>query len=244
MIKTFDARRGIALFNSEEEAIVFSVEHWIKLAKKAIDTKGAFFVALSGGSTPKQIFSKFTPDMLDWSRVFLFWSDERNAPPTDKESNYKMALDAGFGKLPIPKEQIFRMHAEDHIEENAKAYEKTISKILQGRPFDLIMLGMGDDGHTASLFPDTEALLIEDRLVVANYVPSKETTRMTFTFPLINKALHTVFYVLGKSKAEAVLEVFSDKRGKYPASHVGTPSHPSLWILDKEASSMLNMCNL
>ncbi len=239
MIKTFDKRRTIALPGDEEKTIQFAVDHWIKTAQKAIASKGSFFVALSGGSTPKKIFSHFTPSMLDWSSVYLFWSDERSVLPTDPESNYKMALDSGLGKLPIPKAQIFRMHAEKDIEENALLYEKKIKEIVPNASFDLIMLGMGEDGHTASLFPETKALREKDRLVVANSVPSKQTTRMTFTFPLINKAQEIVIYVLGKGKQDALENIFTNPSSSLPATQVGSVLHPALWIIDDAAGLLL-----
>jgi 6-phosphogluconolactonase len=125
---------------------------------------------------------------IDWSKIFLFWSDERPVPPEHPESNFFMAMQAGLAKLPIPSSQIFRMHAENEIEKRAREYEKTIQRVLNGRPFDLMMLGMGEDGHTASLFPDTKGLDAKDQLIIANFVPQKKSWRMTVTFKCINNA--------------------------------------------------------
>ncbi|MBP9841821.1 MAG: 6-phosphogluconolactonase [Simkaniaceae bacterium] len=208
----------------------FAVEHWIHSAQTAIEEHGAFYVALSGGSTPKAIYEALSKRTdLDWSKVYLFWSDERSVPPTDPESNYHMAMEAGLKTLPIL--HIFRMDPGAPPEN----YEITIRRMLGNHPFDLIMLGMGPDGHTASLFPDTEALKEEKKWVVKNHVPQKHTDRITMTFPCLNRAKQTVFYVIGPDKKEKLTEILSGTT-HYPASLVGTPTHPALWIADKEAA--------
>lgn len=220
----------------------FSVEHFIGACRDAIQDHGQFFVALSGGSTPKAIYEVLCqPDYsseIEWGKVHLFWGDERSVPPTSLDSNYHMAMKAGFEKMLLPPGHIHRMVAEENIEENAKHYESTILRILDGQSFDLVMLGMGEDGHTASLFPNTSALKSNGRLVVANHVPQKETWRMTFTFDCINDAAQTVFYVMGKSKAEMIAKVFSTEPF-LPCQLVGTPDHPALWITDEAAASLI-----
>ena len=228
-----DDRRNIEVPGDKETTIVFAMCHWLKCAQDAIDNHGAFFVALSGGSTPKAIFEALSkkPDAIDWSRVHLFWSDERSVPPDDPESNYHMAMHSGLEKLPIKPENINRMVAETNTEQNAQEYENLIKQTLLNRPFDLIMLGMGDDGHTASLFPNTSALTVTDRLVVANPVPQKKTTRMTFTYPLINAATNIAIYVIGKTKAPMLEKVLAPD-SPYPISQIGTAATPALIITD------------
>ncbi|MDN3507780.1 MAG: 6-phosphogluconolactonase [Simkaniaceae bacterium] len=225
--------KKVKSFETKEKAIEFAVEHWLDCGKQAIENHGAFFVALSGGSTPKAIFQVLATkkDALDWSRVHLFWSDERSVSPDDPDSNYHMAMHSGLEKLPIDPAHIYRMVAEDNIEQNALEYENHIKTTLLNRPFDLIMLGMGDDGHTASLFPETSALTITDRLVVANPVPQKKTTRMTFTYPLINAAANIAIYVLGHGKATMLKQVLAPD-SPYPISGIGTPASPALYITD------------
>ncbi|HEX4839464.1 MAG TPA: 6-phosphogluconolactonase [Rhabdochlamydiaceae bacterium] len=220
----------------------FSVEHFINTCRDAIQDHGQFFVALSGGSTPKALYELLCQpqysEEIEWSKIHLFWSDERSVPPTHEGSNYRMAMKAGFEKMLLLPEHIHRMEAEEEIDKNALKYEKKIVKILNGQSFDLVMLGMGEDGHTASLFPQTDALHAKGRLVVANHVPQKETWRMTLTFDCINDAAHTVFYVLGQSKAEMMARVFSEK-AVLPCQKVGTPDNPALWIADQAAASLI-----
>lgn len=239
-----DARRKIALPGNSELTLSFAADLWIQIANEAIRDHGFFAVALSGGSTPKKIFQKLCTlaDRIDWTKVFLFWSDERSVPPTDPDSNYNMAMEAGgLSQLPIPKNQIFRMVAEEDIEANAKAYEDIILDKLGSHPFDLVMLGMGEDGHTASLFPHTEALNTEGRLVVSNFVPQKNAWRMTFTYECINRSLHICLYALGASKAEILEKVLLGPSNpkEYPSQRIGTTVNPALWIVDNEAAANL-----
>ena len=239
-----DQRRHLIIPGNYEVTIAFCCDHFCKLAKNAIDTHGAFFVALSGGSTPKTIFERLTTEpyaqKIDWSKVHLFWGDERSVPPDHEESNYRMAMKAGLEKMPIPKEQIHRMHAEKEIEKNALEYEKTILQVLGKHPFDMIMLGMGEDGHTASLFPETKALYEKEHLVVANEVPQKNTWRMTLTFDCINQAQNAVFYVLGAGKKEMLARVLSAGE-KFPSQRIGTKEHPALWIADEAAAALFTL---
>jgi 6-phosphogluconolactonase len=237
----WDERRNIVIPGNKEEALAFSAKHFVYCAIEAIKHHQKFFVALSGGSTPKVIYDLLAHeyhDALDWSKVYVFWSDERAVGPTHPDSNYQMAMQSGFAKLPIPPGQIFRMQAENQIKENAALYEQTIEKVLQGYSFDLVMLGMGEDGHTASLFPNTKGLEDKAHLVIPNYIPQKDSWRMTLTFKCINNASNIVFYVLGNTKKEPLKKVFTEKDPSllYPASKVGTKEHPALWIIDKDAS--------
>lgn len=238
----FDDRRHLIIAGDHAETITFALEHFIETANQALTARGAFCVALSGGSTPKEIYQKLASPLyrtrIDWARVHLFWSDERSVPPTSAESNYHMAMEAGLNTLPIPKEHIHRMVAEEKIEENAAQYEALVKE----RTFDLIMLGMGEDGHTASLFPGTEALNETKRLVVPNHVPQQNTWRMTFTYPLINAAKQTAIYVLGGEKKERLLAVLKPKPEDppYPIQKIGTREHPALWIVDKEAATLIS----
>lgn len=243
--RSWDDRRDIIVPGDYQTTLIYCVEHFIALSKQAMKDHGAFYAALSGGSTPKAIFEHLTSapydQMVEWNKVHLFWSDERAVPPDSPESNYHMAMQAGLAKMPIPKNQIHRMHAEDKIEENALGYEQQIAAVLKGRSFDLVMLGMGEDGHTASLFPHTEALKVQNRLAVANYIPDKKTWRMTFTYDCINQASHIAIYVLGASKKSTLAEVLlsTNQFERYPVQKVGTPAHRALWIADQSAAEGL-----
>lgn len=232
-ILSFDSRRNLFIGASTEEAIQFATEHWVHTAKRSILQRGRFAVALSGGSTPKAIYTELAKvEDLDWKKVFLFWSDERSVPPDHPDSNYKMAMEF-FQKVPIPTSQIFRMVAESDIENNARRYEDKIHHVLKQDLFDLVMLGIGEDGHTASLFPNTQALNEKDRLVVANHVPHLNTNRMTFTFPCINKSHEIALYALGAQKQTIIPKVLNAAIiSPYPSSHIGVEEHKALFILD------------
>lgn len=239
----FDLRRDFAIPGTSEQALDFSVNNWIFLAKEAIEKRGIFNCALSGGSTPKKIFERLVAHKndLDWSKVRLYFSDERCVSLSDKDSNYHMAWESGFKSL-VLKNQIFPMFDPDFESSDPEDAAKNYEKIIHAIEFDLIMLGMGDDGHTASLFPFTHALHSEDRQVVANFLPDKEVWRITFTFEKINKGNHINLYVFGRSKAEKVKEVFTaaENFDLLPVQKIGTPNHKALWILDNESASLLS----
>jgi 6-phosphogluconolactonase len=244
-ILNFDERRDIVIPGDTEDTIRFCVEQFISIGQAAIKDHNFFAVALSGGQTPNAIYRKLsTPEYLtrlDWSRVICFWSDERSVPANSPESNYHNAMEAGLGLLPLSSEHVFRMPAENDIEENALAYEMQIRLVLPSLSFDLMMLGMGEDGHTASLFPKTHALHTTNRLVVANHVPQQNTWRMTLTYECINSSKVINIYALGKKKAEMVYEVLTGKPDfdHLPVQKIGTPKHKALWILDKDAGDLL-----
>lgn len=246
VIKSFDERRELALPGKADETIRFCAQHFIDVVKNGQQARGVAAVALSGGSTPKAIFTLLAlPEyakQVDWKNVLLFWSDERSVPPDHVDSNYKMAMDAGLGKLNLPKENVFRMPADEkNLQLAAAKYEAAIVQHVPEATFDLIMLGMGDDGHTASLFPKTAGLQAVKEKVIANYIPQKETWRLSFTYECIHAAFNTAIYVLGATKAEMVVRVL---KGPYepellPIQRVGTPMHKALWILDDGAASLL-----
>ncbi len=245
IITPLDEKREVAILGYKEEAIRYAAEHFIQAAKESIAERGIFNVALSGGSTPKAIFQTLTSPpystLVDWKKVNLFWSDERAVPPQHPESNFRMAMEAGFDKL-MPAANVFRMQGEGDIEKNAHEYEKILLKIVKDGALDYIMLGMGEDGHTASLFPKTHGLHCdEDRLVIGNFIPRLKDWRMTLTFSCINAAKQIVVYILGKSKAEMLRRIVQDpaQPDLYPLQAVGTPDNKLLIIADKEAASLL-----
>jgi 6-phosphogluconolactonase len=246
MLKTWDERRHLAILDTPKAAVQYAAEHWLACAQESVKRHGSFYVALSGGSTPKAIFETLTrppfKELVPWKHIHLFWGDERAVPPDHPDSNYRMAMKAGLEDMPIPPNQIHRMVAEKAVEDNALAYEAVIHRCLSSNVLDLVMLGMGEDGHTASLFPHTKALHIHDRLVAANYVPQIDAWRMTLTFPCLETAKHTAIYVLGEAKKKRVAEVLKGpyKPDDYPIQRIGTPQRPALWVLDSAASSLIS----
>ncbi len=245
IIHFFDSRRDIAIPGDTAATLHFCIEHFVHVSQTAIAQNENCFAALSGGSTPKAIYQGLCsppyPQAIRWKNMQLFWSDERCVPPYHPESNYHMAMEAGFSKLHIPAENIHRMQAEGDVEEGALAYDHLIKAKVPHQQFDLILLGMGEDGHTASLFPKTHALHTRERLAVANFLPQKDTWRLTLTYDCINQAKNTVIYVLGKNKAEMVKNVLLGpyQPDELPVQRVGSEEHKALWILDKDAASWL-----
>jgi 6-phosphogluconolactonase len=245
-IQFFDDRRDIVIPGNAKETLIFCADQFTNIGNKAIKDGGKFYVALSGGSTPKALFELLASSQynsqIDWNHVVLFWSDERNVPPDNPNSNYKMAMDAGFSSLPIPKDNIHRMEAGGiEIEENAKIYEKLIEELIPNNSFDLVMLGMGEDGHTASLFPRTHGLHAEDRLVIANFVPQLSSWRISLTYECINAAHNISIYIIGKNKASMLKHVLTSPLDpdELPIQKIGSRLHKALWIVDNDAASEL-----
>lgn len=217
-------------------------------AKEAIAESGRFAVALAGGSTPKATYVTLASGYgsssdLDWSKVHVFFGDERTVGPDHEDSNYRMAREALLSLVPVG--SVHRMRGELAPPEAASLYEDELTAFFGLEPgeaprLDLVMLGIGDDGHTASLFPRTPALNVRDRWVVENPVEKLETTRLTLTAPAINAAKKVVFLVAGESKAEALRQIVegdADPRD-YPAKLVRPPNAPE-WLVDEPAARLL-----
>jgi 6-phosphogluconolactonase len=228
-----------------------AAEEVARAANESVRERGRFVIALSGGSTPKSLYTLLATNAraaLPWAQMFFFWSDERHVPPTDPESNYRMAEEALLSKVPLPEGNVFRVPAENpDAEEAALAYERTLRQFFPLRAgelprFDLILLGLGPDGHTASLFPGTAALQEKSRLVVANWVEKFKTYRITFTLPVLNAARSVAFLVSGSDKASALHEVLEgDAPGeKYPAKLVRPAEGKLIWFVDRAAASELS----
>jgi 6-phosphogluconolactonase len=228
-----------------------AADRFVEQAKAAVAARGRFTVALSGGSTPKGLFQDLAATdrgALPWNKMYFFWGDERHVPPDHPESNYRMAREALLSKVPVPAANIFRIPAEDSDASRAAAtYESTLRSFFhlaagQFPEFDLILLGMGPDGHTASLFPRTKALAERTRLVVANWVEKFKTDRITFTVPVLNEARVVEFLVAGKDKVEALHEVLEGPASPelYPSKLV-QPTHGTLvWLMDQAAAAGLS----
>jgi 6-phosphogluconolactonase len=236
----------VRIFPSSPELFRAAAQLFVKLANEAIAAKDSFMVALSGGSTPKGMHSLLATEFVSaiaWDRVCFFWGDERHVPPDHPDSNYRMAYETLLSRVPADPGKIFRVPAENP-DANAAAseYEQTLRTVfrLQGGEtprFDLILLGLGPDGHTASLFPRTSALRENSRLVVANWVEKLDTDRITFTLPVLNNAANVDFLVAGKDKAPAVESVFNSDSdpSEFPAKLVRPPHGQLLWMLTEDA---------
>jgi 6-phosphogluconolactonase len=219
-------------------------------AKEAVEERERFTIALSGGSTPRSLYNLLATNArtsLPWDRMFFFFGDERHVPPTDKDSNFRMANEAMLSKVPIPEANIFRVPAENpDANAAAEAYEQSLLKFFALEPgqvpvFDVILLGLGPDGHTASLFPGTAALQDKSRLVVANWVEKFNTHRITFTLPLLNAARCVAFLVSGTDKAPALEAVLQSSAPgeQYPAKLVHPTNGKLIWLVDRAAASGL-----
>ncbi len=206
-------------------------------------------VALSGGTTPKSLFnywSSLPQGEIEWKNIKFFWGDERCVDPENSESNYKMTKDHLFNNINIPEENIFRIKGENNPAEEAKRYGDLLNRELElnnGTPvFDIVILGMGDDGHTASIFPhEIELWNNQDNCVTATH-PQSGQTRVSLTGKVINAAKNVVFLVTGKNKAEKVKEIIEnpqESEKKYPAALVLPHSDNLFWYLDEAAAEMI-----
>ena len=225
-----------------------AAERFAQLAYAAVSERGRFSVALSGGSTPRALHAHLAAaplrEAVAWDRVHVFWGDERCVPPDHPDSNYRMARETLLDHVPIPATQVHRMPGELPPAEAAAAYEADLRRFFGGADwpgFDLVLLGLGDDGHTASLFPGTPALAETQRWVVANRVEKLATWRITLTAPAINQAGQVMFLVAGAGKAERLREVL---RGPHrpdalPAQLVQPVSGQADWFVDLAAASGL-----
>ncbi len=200
-----------------------------------------FSLALPGGSTPKLFFTRLTQEpyrsQIPWNKVWLFWGDERCVPPDHPESNYGVARQYLLEKVPVVNSHVFRIHGEDPPPETARAYAKTLHEVFKDQEpwptFDLIILGIGPDGHTASLMPGTAAVHEERRWVMENVVRSLQTVRITLVLPVINHARRVWFLVSGPKKAAIFAKVQAGPNHQYPASLVHPESGELTWYVDK-----------
>lgn len=249
----------IKIFPNFEELNLFAAEKFVEIANKAVEEKNRFTVALAGGSTPKSLYQMLSSgdfkNRIDWTRVFFFFGDERNVSPDSEESNFRMAKENLFTPLQIADENILRWQTEiENAETIAVNYELTIWKFFDDNDesivsiddsdfprFDLILLGLGADGHTASLFPFTDALNEMEKITAANIVEKLNTTRLTLTFPVINNARNVIFLVKGADKAETLQTILQGKfqPEKYPAQTVKLNDGDLFWLIERQAAQFL-----
>jgi 6-phosphogluconolactonase len=238
----------VRIFASPEHLFRAAAENFCRIGSQSIRDRGRFSVALSGGSTPRGLHTELVQDFakrLPWQGAFFFWSDERHVPPTDPESNYRMANETLLSKLPIPAGNIFRVPSEmPDAGDAARIYEQTLHNFFRPAAdsfprFDLILLGMGPDGHAASLFPGTTALEEKQHWVVANWVEKFSTFRITFTYPVLNHAANVIFLVSGADKAAMVERALKDPTANLPCQGVRPVDGELIWFLDQAAAAKL-----
>lgn len=241
-----DPNANILICEDGKNASQEAAERFACAAVRAVAKRGVFYVAISGGNSPRGMFELLAgrefEDLVPWARTELFFTDERCVPPESDESNYKMAFGLLLSTVPIPEANIHRMHGEDPPDVAAEAYEEELLRVMGPSPrFDLIVLGMGADTHTASLFPGTAALEETGRHVVANYVEKLNTHRLTLTLPVINHAEQVVVLTFGPDKADALAQALHGPvdTNLHPIQAVRPTSGHLLWIVDREAAAKL-----
>ena len=238
----------LEIFDTLPDLFLAAANEFAVRAENSVKDHGRFCVALSGGSTPKALFTLLATGgayhNVPWDKIFLFWGDERHVPPDHADSNYRMTKEALLSKVPIPSGNVFRIKGEaENADSAAIEYEQALKICFGLRPgelprFDLTLQGMGAEGHTASLFPDSPALEEQMHLVVAPWIEKFKTFRITMTFPVFNNAACVLFLVVGKSKAPALKDVIENP-GNLPASRIRPTHGELLWFVDREAASAL-----
>lgn len=239
----------IAVYPDTDTLSLEAARYIVRLANESIVSHGRFTIALSGGTTPRKLYGLLGDEpyrsQIDWALVDIFWSDERCVPPDSEDSNYLLAQQVLLNKIPIPAAQIHRMPADEADRDAAsQAYTDEMRRVFatNGIPsFDLIQLGMGPEGHTASLFPHQASLHEQQRLVMPVSVPKPPPPRLTFTPPILNAAHNVLFLVTGTDKADAVQAVLEDAYNpdEYPAQIVRPTNGEVVWMLDTKAASKL-----
>jgi 6-phosphogluconolactonase len=242
---------SVKIFPNFDRLAAAAAEHFVEVASDGIAASGRFSVALSGGSTPRPVYSLLASEgfakRLEWAKVHVFWGDERCVPPDDPQSNYRMAREALLDAVPLPPENIHRIRGEDEPESAAAACERELRSFFGTAPdgitpaagFDLVFLGMGDDGHTASLFPGSSAVRENVRWVLAQYVEAASMWRITLTPSFINAARNITFIVSGSDKAPRLREVLEgpEQPERLPAQAIKPKQGRLVWLVDEAAAS-------
>ncbi|MET1056247.1 MAG: 6-phosphogluconolactonase [Pedobacter sp.] len=238
---------NLLIYKTKSELLKDLAEYIITIGEKAIAENGCFNFVLTGGNSPKELYTMLAVDYrekLDWTKVYFFIGDERNVPPGHESYNGLMARHSIIDPLNVAADHVFFVDTTQAPQKAAIEYAKEISTHFKGADltFDLILLGMGDDAHTASLFPGTEVLGNKDVTVDSVYVEKLDTYRITFTAPLINKAKNVAFLVFGESKAEAIKHVIEDQTKNtqlYPSQLIDPIDGSLTFFIDSEAAKLL-----
>jgi len=240
-------------FPDREKLTAAAAQNFIRLAAEAVEKERLFTVALAGGSTPRPLYallaSKESARTIDWPRVHLFWGDERCVPPDDPRSNYRMVRESLLDAIQMLPANVHRIHGEEDPEAAAAAYDRELRASLGSngaggpprRGFDLVLLGMGDNGHTASLFPGLPAVTEKVRWVMAQFIPAVSMWRITLTPVAINAARNVIFMVSGSEKAERLHDVLEGpfQPERLPAQIIQPAHGRLLWLVDEAAASRL-----
>lgn len=234
------------IFSDPEELSLAAAGLFVELAHKSLGTRGRFIVALSGGSTPRQLFELLAGEpfrsAIPWDRTLVFWGDDRVVSPDHDQSNYKLANDTLLKHVPIPETNIFRIRGELGPDKAAEDMRRNMVNIFGDKDipqFDLVIQGMGTDGHTASLFPGTEALEAANWVVPVSDPPADpKVDRVTLTFPVLNNARTALFLAAGKSKQSLIEEIMNDPTAaeRYPAARL--EAEETVWYIDQAASGL------
>jgi 6-phosphogluconolactonase len=250
------SRAELRSYTDAESLAHGAAEQILEVAIRAIASRGRFSLALAGGSTPRATYAALAAEpfasQLEWAHTNVFWSDERCVPPDDPDSNYGMARNALLDHVPIPAANVFRIRGESEPQRAAEEYETTLQTFFSSPSeqsgldssadrFDLILLGLGADGHTASLFPRTSGVRETERWVTSHYVGKVDAWRVTFTPPLINRADHVFFLVSGANKARRLKDVLTGpyRPNDFPAQIVQPAKGELLWLVDGAAAALL-----
>lgn len=243
----------IQVVTNAEELSLKAAEEFVHRAEEAVQARGIFTIALAGGSTPKSLYTLLASDtasfreQVPWNKVHFFWGDERHVPPDHPDSNYRMVQERLLSQVPVPPENVHRILTENpDVGKAADEYEQVLRdffELHEGKwpRFDLVLLGMGPDGHTASLFPGTNAIHEQTHLVAAPWVEKQNTYRVTLTPPVLNNALCTIFLVSGAEKAEALRAVLEGnlEPDRFPAQIIRPKQGTLLWLVDQAAARFL-----
>ncbi len=239
---------NVLVFDTPEQVAQAAAERFVDYSIASISDRGSFAVALAGGSTPRRAYELLATDefkgRINWPRVHLFFGDERAVPPDDPQSNYRMVKDALISRVAIPAENVHRMIGEIEPTESAQSYEAELKHFfgkIDWPRFDLVWLGMGADGHTASLFPGSDALQEETRWVVATRQPQTRQDRITLTLPAINHAARVTFMVTGKDKAATLARILRSESvdEELPARTIRPVNGILEWLVDRAAASAI-----
>ncbi len=229
-----------------------AARRWVQIAQEAVKARGAFHLALSGGETPRLLYqliaSPSWQEEIPWDQSHVFWGDEQRVPASDLESNYHMVHEALLDHIPIPPDQIYRMPREELANSAMRNYEDRLRRCFglehgEWPRFDLILLGMGEDGHIASIFPGTRAVSDLSRMVLVYEVPKLQAERMTLTLPVLNNARHILLLVTGESRAEILETILTGphRPSTYPAQAIVPRDGKLIWLVDAAAASRLSL---